>query len=179
MPGPVFLEGETVALRPIEEEDLAFVQRERSDERVWRTLGWPVPSNREQVEAFYEETISDEETIHLLITVDEEPVGMVSFHDLSEKDRRGELGYWVAADHHGNGYATDAIGTIVAYAFRDLGLHRVEAKVFDGNDASRRVLEKLGFTHEGIHREATFSDGQFRDVHWYGVLAEEFDLDRE
>ncbi|WP_136689874.1 GNAT family N-acetyltransferase [Halorhabdus amylolytica] len=177
MPGPVFLEGETVSLRTIEENDLEFVQRERSDERVWRTLGWPFPSNREQLEEFYEETISDEETINLLITADADPVGMASFHDLATEDRRGELGYWVAAAYQGNGYATDAVGTIVAYAFRDLGLHRVEAKVFDGNDASRRVLEKIGFTHEGVHREATFSDGQFRDVHWYGVLADEFEND--
>ena len=176
MPGPVFLDGETVTLRPIEAEDLDFIQRERSDAGVWRTLGWPFPSNREQVEAFHEETISDEETIHLLITVEAEPVGMVSFHDISEGSRRGELGYWVATDAQGNGYATDAVGTLVEYGFRDLGFHRIEAKVFDGNTPSRQVLEALGFTHEGVHREATFADGQFRDVHWYGVLADEWNL---
>jgi len=175
MPGPVFLEGETVTLRTIEEEDLEFLQRERSDRRVWRTLGWPFPSNREQLAEFYEETISDEETINLLVTVEQEPVGVVSFHEVSDDGWRGELGYWIATDHQEKGYATDAVGTLVAYGFRDLGFHRIEAKVFDGNTASRSVLENLGFTHEGVHREATFADGQFRDVHWYGLLAAEFE----
>jgi RimJ/RimL family protein N-acetyltransferase len=177
MPGPVFLDGETVTLRTIEDEDLGFIQRERSAPGVWRTLGWPFPSNSEQLQEFYEETISDEETIHLLITVAEEPVGMVSFHEVSADAWRGELGYWVATEHHG--YATDAVGTLVEYGFRDLGFHRIEAKVFDGNGPSRTVLENLGFTHEGVHREAVFSDGGFRDVHWYGLLADEWDLDVE
>lgn len=175
MPGPTFLDGEVVELRTIEEADLAFVQTARSETAVWRTLGWPWPGNREQLDAFFEETISDDETVHLLIAVDGDPVGAVSFHDIDERSRRAELGYWVALAHQGNGYATDAVETLVRYGFRDLGLHRVEAKVFDGNDPSRRVLEKLGFTHEGVHREATFVDGAFRDVHWYGVLAEEWE----
>jgi len=175
MPGPAFLDGETVTLRTIEEDDLAFIQRERADPAVWRTLGWPFPSNREQLEEFFEETISDEETIHLMISVAEQPVGIVSFHEISGDSRRGELGYWVATDEQGNGYATDAVGTLVAYGFRDLGFHRIEAKVFDGNQPSRQVLETLGFTHEGVHREAVFSDGDFRDIHWYGLLAEEWE----
>ncbi|WEL22665.1 GNAT family protein [Halorhabdus sp. BNX81] len=174
MPGPTFLDGETVALRTIEDKDLEFIQRERSDAAVWRTLGWPFPSNRKQLTEFFEETISDEEAIHLMITVAEEPVGMVSFHEISADSWRGELGYWVATDEQGKGYATDAVGTLVEYGFRDLGFHRIEAKVFDGNEPSRRVLEHLGFTHEGVHREAVFSDGGFRDVHWYGLLVEEW-----
>lgn len=177
MPGAAFLDGETVTLRTIEEDDLGFIQRERSEAAVWRTLGWPFPSNRHQLEEFFEETISDEETIHLMIGVADEPVGMVSFHEISGDSRRAELGYWVATGEQGNGYATDAVGTLVDYGFRDLGFHRVEAKVFDGNEPSRQVLERLGFTHEGVHREAVFTDGGFRDVHWYGLLAEEWDKD--
>lgn len=175
MPGPVFLNGDTVALRTVENEDLEFVQRAKNDRRVWATLGWPWPANREQLENYYEETMSAENAVFLLITVDGESAGVVSLGEPEPVSQRAELGYWIHPDHQGNGYATEAAGLLVAYGFRDLGIHRVEAKVFDGNEASMAVLESIGFEREGVHRKAAFSDGAFRDVHWFGLLAKEFD----
>ncbi|ODN72584.1 GNAT family N-acetyltransferase [Methylobrevis pamukkalensis] len=60
-----------------------------------------------------------------------------------------EVGYWLAQAHWGNGYATEAVREVLAFAFADLGLRVVRSGVFLGNDASMRVQTKLGFTITG------------------------------
>jgi len=80
-------------------------------------------------------------------------VGMIELSQLSASDRRAELGYWVAPDHRGNGYATEAARAMCTMAFRTLRLHRVEAGALARNLASIRVLEKAGLRREGLSRE--------------------------
>ena len=87
--------------------------------------------------------------------------------------RRAELAYWVTPDEQGNGYATAAAETALAHGFDRLGLHKVTAKAFASNDASQRVLEKLGFAREGVFRAEAFVGGEFVDVIRYGLLADE------
>lgn len=169
-----FLEGERVSLRPIERGDLPFIQGEKTDSRVRRSLGWPYPENAAQMAEYFEESLSTEDEVHLLVVGEKEPVGMVSFHDLSADGQRAELGYWIAPDSQGRGYATAAVRLLVEYGFEQRGFHRVEARVFERNAASRAVVEKTGFTHEGRIRDAEFVDGAYRDVDVYGLLAGEF-----
>ena len=65
--------------------------------------------------------------------------------------------------------------TVARYAFEHRRLHRLAADVFAHNEASRRVLEKAGFTEEGALREAAFVDGEYRDLVRYGLLAGELE----
>jgi len=60
------------------------------------------------------------------------------------------VGYWVAEEHNGRGFATTALGLVCERAFGELGLHRVEAGTLLHNLASQRVIEKNGFTRIGI-----------------------------
>ena len=77
--------------------------------------------------------------------------------DVSDADwRRPELGYWIAPEHQGEGYGTEAAGLLVDFGFRQRGFHRIEARVFEFNDASQSLLESLGFTLEGTHREGHY-----------------------
>jgi len=64
--------------------------------------------------------------------------------------RNANLGYWVARDRGGRGYATEAVALAVRYAFEDAGLHRVQAAVMPRNAPSIRVLEKNRFRPEGL-----------------------------
>lgn len=175
MPGPVFIDGETVNLRTIEEEDVEFIHEHKNDPRIWLPVGWPWPANRTQHREFFEETLSDDESVSLLIAVEGEPVGMTNFHELEQESDRGELGYWIAPEQQKQGYGTEAVGLLVEYGFAQLGLHRVGARVFEFNEASGALLEKLGFTHEGVNREAAFFEGEYQDVHWYSVLESEWE----
>lgn len=86
-------------------------------------------------------------------------VGGFGLHGLDDRDRQGEIGYWVAPDARGRGYAAEAVRRIAEYAFSDLRLGRIEVRVEPGNAGSHRVAVKAGCTYEGLHRSAsTFYD---------------------
>lgn len=75
-----------------------------------------------------------------------------------------DLSYYLAENQAGKGYMTEALARALAYAFQDLGAQVVSARVFRENRASARVLEKLGFVHEGTLRFAVqTADGQVHD----------------
>jgi RimJ/RimL family protein N-acetyltransferase len=121
------------------------------------------------------ETISKDARVHLLAaTGDSTAVGTVGFTRVNLERQKAEVGYWIAPDHQGQGYGTEAVELLVGYGFEQRGFHRLEARVTDFNEPSWRLLESLGFTREGTLREHDFVDGQFRDTHWYGLLAQEW-----
>jgi RimJ/RimL family protein N-acetyltransferase len=175
MPGPVFLPGDAVDLHTIEEADLGFLQRGVNDPQVWRAIDRAAPANGPQERGFFEDVVSGDGTVNLLVCADGTPVGTVDLHAIDERAGRAEVGYWVAPDSQRRGYGSEAVALLVTYAFEHRRLHRVAARVVAGNDASRALLAGLGFAEEGVHREAEFVDGAYRDVYWYGVLAEEWD----
>lgn len=174
MPGPTFIRGETVELRPLEPADADFLRAHKNDRRVWKPTGWPWPATSQGLEDWIGE-LHEDDGVHLLATVDGDPVGKVDLFDVTDTHGTGEVGYWIAPDHQGAGYGSEAVSLLVDHAFAELRLHRIEAKVFEFNDASMGLLESLGFTPEGVHREAAYVDGQYRDVHWFGVLADEWE----
>ena len=90
---------------------------------------------------------------------------------IAPEHRRAELGYWVAVPHWSQGYATEAVRAVLAYAFGPLALHRVQAHHFVRNPASGRVMQKLGMRHEGTHRGAVLKWGRFEDLESYALLA--------
>lgn len=83
----------------------------------------------------------------------------------------GHLGYWMGADFAGKGYMTEAVIAVTQYSFDTLGLHRVEAACIPDNLRSARVLEKSGFTQEGLLRSYLKIDGQWRDHRLFARLA--------
>lgn len=180
MPGPVFLDGDEVTLRPCESDDMEFLQRGMNDPRVWRPALDIDPMNAEQGAEFFETVISDADGVHCLICVDGEPVGHVSLTGSeygpgeTARSRAAELAYWVLPDHQGQGYGSDAAARMVQYAFEDRNLRRVHACVGAFNEGSAALLESLGFQREGTLREAAWYRGEYHDMHWYGLLREEW-----
>ena len=102
-----------------------------------------------------------------------ELLGTVSLRRYA-RDRRAELGYWLGMDAWGQGYATEAADALVDLGFSRLGLSRIYAQVLDGNDASCRVLEKLGMLSEGIRRAHVRKGKRLCDVHLFGMLRDEW-----
>jgi len=81
-----------------------------------------------------------------------------------------ELGYWLAEPFWGNGIMTDAVRALSEYAFKELGIQRIFAEPYTTNAASARVLEKSGFSLEGVIRAAVFKDGRMLDQYLYAKL---------
>jgi RimJ/RimL family protein N-acetyltransferase len=90
------------------------------------------------------------------------------------RDQRAELGYWLGTDAWGRGIATEAADALVDFGFRELGLSRIYAQVLAGNDASCRVLEKLGMLSEGVRRSHVRKGKRMHDVSMFGMLRTEW-----
>lgn len=85
----------------------------------------------------------------------------------------GYLGYWVDGRYAGRGIAPTAVALVVDHAFGPGRLHRVEANVRPENTASLRVVRKLGFREEGVHRRYLLIDGAYRDHLHFALTVED------
>jgi len=101
-------------------------------------------------------------------------VGTCTLASLSVTHRRAEIGYALARSVWGKGFVTEALPTLLKFAFETLGLHRIEADVDPRNAPSIRVLDRLGFQREGHLRERYLVSGELQDSLIYGLLRPEW-----
>jgi ribosomal-protein-alanine N-acetyltransferase len=167
-------------LREFREGDWKDIQRYAPDPKVVEFLPWG-PNTLEQTREFVTKTVAEQravprDTFNLAIVLRKSGrvIGGVRIGIRSVKHRRGDIGYVLARDCWGKGYATEAARAIVAFGFTDLNLHRIYATCDVRNKASARVLEKAGMRREGRMRESAFLRGRWRDSLIYGVLEQEW-----
>jgi RimJ/RimL family protein N-acetyltransferase len=91
-----------------------------------------------------------------------------------ERSQTASIGYGLAADLWGKGLASEVVREVLRYGFEECGLHRIQAFVFSPNDASKRVLQKAGFTHEGALREKIEWGDKRVDDEIFGLLRSEW-----
>jgi RimJ/RimL family protein N-acetyltransferase len=100
-------------------------------------------------------------------------LGVAGLHEITGPEARhgarAEIGYWTAPDARGHGYTTEAVRAICRWALSELGLQRIEWIAFAGNEASRRLAVRAGFTIEGTLRNRMVHRGRRTDV-WIGSL---------
>lgn len=174
MPGPIFLDGDGVALHTIEEEDIPFLQATINDPTVRRYVSRFEPINGRQEREWFEEQVSSDDETNLLIVTEEGPAGTIGLTPNPQLLGSAEIGIVLAKAHWNEGYGTEASRLLTDYAFRERRIHRVVAKVLDPNEGSKRIWEKLGYRHEAVHAEATFVEGEYVDVHDYAILRHEW-----
>jgi ribosomal-protein-alanine N-acetyltransferase len=86
----------------------------------------------------------------------------------------GTLGYWMGEAFAGQGYMSKGVRAALRHAFVELRLHRIEAACAPHNDRSRRLLERMGFEHEGFARAYLLIDGAWQDHVLFGLLDSDF-----
>ena len=97
--------------------------------------------------------------------------GFTRFHCESDC---AEIGYVIHPAFWGRGIATEAVGEVIRFGFQRLELNRIEAKFMEGNEASRRVMEKNGMKFEGILRQSMYIKGEYRNVGVCSILRNEY-----
>lgn len=100
--------------------------------------------------------------------------GGIGYHYIDRLNRKTEIGYWLDALLQGKGLMTRACKVMISYAFHEYGLNRVEIHCASGNVRSRAIPERLGFTQEGVLREASWLYDHFVDSVVYGMLDREW-----
>jgi RimJ/RimL family protein N-acetyltransferase len=170
----VFVAGERVTLRPVEETDLEFVTEGVNHPDVRPFVGQSFPTSLDRERRYLEELNERVDAIQVLVTAGDERVGVVEFDPIDRECGAAELGVWIHPEHQGEGYGREAFCLAVGYAFDELRIHKVTANAYDVNAASRSLLESVGFTHEGVGREDAFLEGDYHDTHYYGLLEREW-----
>lgn len=101
-------------------------------------------------------------------------VGNIGLHPGTDVYRKSaELGYFLGEPYWNKGIMTRSVNLICDYGFRNMDIVRIYSGVFDFNKASQRVLEKCGFTLEGISKKAVFKNGRFCDEYRYAKVKTE------
>jgi RimJ/RimL family protein N-acetyltransferase len=101
-------------------------------------------------------------------------IGDVSIRRLSREHAQGEIGFTLLPAHWGHGYATEASLALMRYGFEDQGLHRIVGRAELRNDASARVLERLGMRREADLHENEWVKGEWQSELVYAVLDREW-----
>jgi len=101
-------------------------------------------------------------------------IGKITLFQLSEQNRRAEIGYILDRRQWGKGYMTEALGWLLAHAFDVMKLHRLEADTDPDNLSSLALLQKFGFTQEGLFRDRWWVHGKWHDSVMMGLLEEDY-----
>jgi len=101
-------------------------------------------------------------------------IGTCGFTRFHYEHRAAEIGYVLNPAFWGMGIAPEAVSAVLRFGFQELHLHRIEARYMTGNTASRRVMEKVGMTFEGVARESMFVKGDFVSVGTCAILRSEY-----
>ena len=88
-------------------------------------------------------------------------MGNCGYHTWWLDHNKAELGYWLNERSRGKGYMTEALETIIKFGFNEMNLHRIEAYINPDNLSSRKLVEKLGFSEEGMIRENYRINGKY------------------
>ncbi|HEY3896482.1 MAG TPA: GNAT family protein [Pseudonocardiaceae bacterium] len=179
---PIQLSGSQVILREFCSSDLDRALAVVGDDRVTESLSFDARSRELAMEMLNGilNRAKQEPRSEYYLAVDIVDGGVVGFARLGlDGVQAAKLGYAIAADYWGHGYATDAVLTLVDYGFRDLKLHRISAAMGPDNAASIAIARRLGMTYEGRIRDHVYTNGQWRDSLLYSVLANEWSQHRE
>ena len=169
-----------LTLKEIAREDIPDLHKKNSNRAVeeFNTIG--IPESIKQTEEYYLPVIEDRsKSIRTKFgwTIIEKNtnafIGETGLILAAERFRMGEIHYSLLPEFWGRGYATEAVKTVISFAFKKLGLHRIEAGVATENLRSIRLLENMGFTREGTRRKILPIRGEWKDNFHYALLDED------
>lgn len=168
-----------LSLRPVQPGDAAILYDAKME--TWADLTKWMPWAKERTTVEEDEAVCRDLHIKYLKREDITVFGFArdtgrlviacGIHRFDWTKRRFEIGYWVRASEHGNGYAPEAANALTRYAFSALHAKAVVIEHAEGNDRSRRVIEKLGFAKEGVAlMDMMLPDGTQTHRHIYSRL---------
>jgi len=168
-------------LRRFRPADLTAFVRYRSDPQVARFQSWdapyPVADGTRLINGMlgqHPDTPGEWFQFAVALRSTKELIGDCAARTELHDPRQAEIGFTLAQQHQGRGYATEAARALLGYLFAQRSKHRVTACCDPRNAASVRVLERLGMRREGHLRESTWAGGEWTDDLLYAVLDHEW-----
>lgn len=171
----VALHTSRLLLRPLRSSDAEALLAVHSDVEVMRYSNLPPWTSIEQANALIEQGQRGVVTgTNLCLGIVPHEAGIVvgtcTLYELSESNRRAEIGFILGSYAWHKGYMIEALGALAQYSFLELSLNRLEADTDPRNVRSINTLERLGFVREGHLRERWIVSGEKSDTLFYGLL---------
>ena len=172
-----------LTLRPMHTSDAYDMYEYASREDLTEYLLWsphPSVSYTRDYLAYIESRYAVGEFYDWAITLTDsgKMIGTVGFTKIDCPHDRAEIGYVLNPEYHHMCIGTEAARRVVEYGFSQLGLHRIEARFMEGNNASLHVMEKLGMTFEGYQRDSMLVKGIYRTIGVCAILKDEFEKNK-
>lgn len=172
------IETERMTLRKVRWRDARDIYRWTSDPEVARYVLWTAHESIHQTYAYvrylknlYRQGLPSSWVIELKETG--RVIGSVGFMKLDDENDFCEVGYSLAREQWNRGLTTEALKAVLAFAFDQLRVNRIEAQHDVRNPASGRVMEKCGMLPEGILRRRIRNKGEYVDVRLWAILADD------
>jgi len=167
-------------LRPLREADVPVLFRIHSDPEAMRYWDAPVWKDDERGRAMVARDLALATRDHLRLGIElaatRALLGTCSLWNINEQSRRAEIGFIQGPETWGQGYMREALTALLDYAFTELRFNRIEADIDPRNERCARLLDRLGFSREGLFRERCIVDGEVSDSAMYGLLQREWNL---
>lgn len=172
------IKGKQIYLRAMEPEDMEMYRYMINDEDVSRmVVGWSFPvCKREQMNWYERVAMSDvNKRFTICMIENDQAVGMVTLTNIDLVNRSAFHGIKLHPScPKGKGVGTDAVMTLMEYAFNQINLNRLDGEWFLYNTASKKLYEKCGWHEEGIKKNAIYRNGEYHDLAICGILKEEY-----
>jgi RimJ/RimL family protein N-acetyltransferase len=173
------LEGALVNLRAPEIDDLDRNTRWINDREVTRYLAMRYEMSRLAEEGWLRDLCSKPMALgtafFAIETRDGHHIGNINLFRAVPEEQKADLGIMIGEKSYwSQGYGTDALRTLLRFAFSEMNLHRVMLTVYAFNDRAQAAYRKAGFVEEGRRREAVFTEGAYHDIVVMSVLRDEW-----
>ncbi|MBL0389201.1 GNAT family N-acetyltransferase [Tumebacillus sp. ITR2] len=177
-------DGESVYVRPMKLDDAEALYEMRTRNQDFFQTYEPIRQKLVMTLEDYRDRISDDIqhwrdqtgfTFGVFLQETNEFVGRVSLSNIVYGAWKNcTIGYFMDQAHNGKGYTTEAVSLAVDFALTDGQLHRVQAAVMPWNQASVRVVEKVGFRFEGLSKWYLQINGNWEDHNIYAITQEDW-----
>lgn len=165
------IEGEQTYIRPIAIDDTDLVLKWRNSEKVVKNFIYRKEVTREDHINWIRNKV-EKGFVHQFIVcsrADDKPIGVVYLQNFEEDCKKAESGIFLG-EIYGKGVGTEAYKLLLDYAFDELKLHKVVARVLADNEASIKLHLKTGYTQEAHLKDELFLDGKYEDLIMFGVI---------
>jgi len=172
------LEGKLVNLRALEPGDVDREFQWVNDRDVTRYLTIRYPMAKGEEERWLNDRPANDfrNTVLAIETKDGVHIGNIGLEDGQPENRKASLGIMIGdKTYWSNGYGSDAIVTLLRFAFHEMNMNRVWLHVHDFNEHAQTCYKKVGFVEEGKLRQNAYQEGRYFDTIAMGILRSEFD----
>lgn len=169
--------GKKVKLRELRPQDLPYIMEYVNDYETYSSFtdSAPMPKT-EAFQACWMEHATRPEIITFAIAEKDtdEFIGTIQLRDINRACHRSLFSIILRPAARGKGYGTDALRTLLGFAFRELNLHKVTLTVYESNEGGQRLYEKCGFQYEGTLRQQVYRQGRYDNQLVYSLLEREY-----